>query len=389
MTDARLLIQATVGVPATSGNAVTVLRNGDEIFPAMLAAIAEAEQSVLLSTYVYWTGDIAEQVADALAERARAGVDVRVLVDWVGGRLMSPDIVERITEAGGDFAWFRPPSKLAKAAISMDETFTGQHRTHRKVLVCDGRVGFTGGVGIAEEWTGCADAPESWRDTHVRFEGPCVTSLVSAFGTNWHEATGERLPLADLLPTEEHAPGDVDVQFVRGQPGQFATDIALVLRALMENAGNRIWIATAYLVPDEAMLTLLCEAVERGVDVRIVVPGPHVDKRVSRLAARASFEPLLEAGVRLYEFQPTMLHCKVAVIDDVAIVGSANMNMRSLEQDDEVIGVIHGPAVVAELASHIVDDIGRSDEMELGRFEQRSLSEKFAESAVDTIRAML
>jgi len=386
--DPELLVEATVGSVATDGNAVSVLRNGAEIFPAMLEAITAAQDSVLLLTYVYWTGDIAEQVADALCERARTGVDVRVLVDWIGGRQMDQDLIDRLEQAGCTFAWFRPPSRIARAAISLDEGLVGQHRTHRKVLVCDGRVGFTGGVGIAAEWTGDARGPGEWRDTHLRIEGPAATSLVSAFATNWHESTGAPLP-PDVSPRVPAQPGGGRVQVVRGQPGRFVSDVALVLRALLGQARERIWIETAYFVPDEETVGLLVDAAERGVDVRLLVPGPRIDKRVSRLAARESFASLLDAGIAVNEFQPTMLHCKVVVVDDVAVTGSANCNMRSLEQDDEVVVVLHDRQVVDRLASDLLEDLERSESFDPDRFEERSTVHRLAELLVAMVRRFL
>jgi cardiolipin synthase len=385
--DPTHLVQSTIGVVPTDGNDVVVLRNGDEIFPAMLAAIEQAERWVELSTYVYWTGDIADRFAAALVERAEAGVEVRVLVDWVGGRLMDRCLIDEMRSAGVDFAWFRPPSRVARALLSIDEGLVGQHRTHRKVLVCDGVVGFTGGVGIAEEWQGNATGPGDWRDTHLRIEGPAVASLRSAFATNWHEASGEPLPVADVTP--DHRPGDVRLQVVRGQPGRFASDVALLLRALLDRVEERLWIASAYFVPEEAVLERLADADERGVDVRVLVPGQHVDKRVSRIAARAEMAPLLEAGVRIQEFRPTMLHCKVLLADELAVCGSANLNMRSMHQDDEVVVLALGGGVTDELATHFEDDLARSEAMDPDRFERRSLWHRAAEAVVSLLRRFL
>lgn len=387
MQDAAKLVQSTVGTAPTSGNDVTVLRNGDEVFPAMLTAIEQAQQWIELTTYVYWTGEIADRVAHALTERARAGVEVRVLVDWVGGRLMDRGLIDTMREGGVEFAWFRPPSRVARALLSLDEGLVGQHRTHRKVLVCDGRIGFTGGVGIAREWTGDARNPGEWRDTHLRIEGPAVASLRSAFATNWHEASGQPLPIGGQLP--DAAPGDTTLQVVRGQPGRFASDIALVLRAMLDAAEDRVWVATAYFVPDGELVARVTAAVERGVDVRILVPGEHVDKRVSQLAARSAMEPLLEAGAEVWEYAPTMLHCKVVVIDDVAVCGSANLNMRSMHQDDEVVAVAHGGAVVERLAADMRADRERAERMQPGRFERRPLWHRAGEAAVNLLRRFL
>lgn len=381
------LVQSTIGVAPTDGNAVTVLRNGDEIFPAMLEAIEQAERWVELATYVYWTGDVADRFAAALADRARAGVEVRVLVDWVGGRLMNRDLVQDMSDAGVQFAWFRPPGRVARAVLSIDEGLVGQHRTHRKVLVCDGRVGFTGGVGIAAEWEGNARNPDEWRDTHLRIEGPAVASLRSSFATNWHEASGEPLPVADDLPDER--PGDTRLQVVRGQPGRFASDVALLLRALLDDVEERLWITSAYFVPEQEVMERLVAAVDRGVDVRVLVPGPNIDKRVSRLAARSAMEPLLDGGVRIHEYQPTMLHAKVLVADDVAVCGSANLNMRSMHQDDEVVVVAHDRTVADELAAHMEEDLAQAEPMDPSRFRRRAWYHRLAERLVALLRRFL
>lgn len=385
--DPAALVQSTIGVAPTDGNAVTVLRNGDQIFPAMLEAIEQAERWVELATYVYWTGDVAERFAEALAERARAGVEVRVLVDWVGGRLMQQDLIGEMQDAGVEFAWFRPPSRIARAILSLDEGLVGQHRTHRKVLVCDGRVGFTGGVGIASEWEGDARGPDEWRDTHLRIEGPAVASLRSSFATNWHEASGEPLPVESDLPDER--PGSTRLQVVRGQPGRFASDVALLLRALLDAVEERLWITSAYFVPEDEVASRLIAAVERGVDVRVLVPGPHIDKRVSRLAARAGMAPLLDAGVQICEYQPTMLHAKVLIADDVAVCGSANLNMRSLHQDDEVVVVAHDGELADELVAHMQEDLAGAERMDPSRFERRAWHHRVAEWAVSLLRRFL
>lgn len=388
MKDAVRLVQSTIGTAPIGGNDVTVLRNGDEIFPAMLDAIEAAEASIEMTTYIYWTGDIAVRFADALAERAAAGVDVRVLVDWVGGRLMNRELISMMVDKGVQFTWFRPPSRVARAVLSLDEGLVGQHRTHRKILVCDGQVGFTGGVGIAEEWCGDARNPDEWRDTHLRVVGPAVASLRSAFATNWHESSGEPLPVG-ATESDEVEQGDLVLQVVRGQPGRFVSDVALLFRALMDAASDRIWVSTAYFVPDDELIEQLRDAEERGVDVRVLVPGEHNDKRVSRLAARRHMGPMLDLGIEVGEYAPTMLHCKIVIVDDVAVVGSANLNMRSMHQDDEVAVVIHDGGVAKRLAADMEDDLARSERMDPDRFEDRSLVHRGAGMAANVLRRFL
>ncbi len=358
-------LEGIVGAPAITGNRIEVLRNGCEIFPAMLDAITAAKHHIDLLTFVYWRGEVAQKFADALAQRARAGVEVRVLIDAIGGRLLDDELVEEMRDAGCEVLWFRP-------LTSQWKFWKAEHRTHRKILVVDGEVGFTGGVGIADEWQGDARNADEWRDTHVRITGPAVIALRAGFATNWLEAADDDVSVV----AREGAPeptGDALVQVVRGQPGLHTSDVALALRLAIRSAESRLWIATAYFAPDEEIAGLLCAAVKRGVDVRVLIPGPHIDKRVSRVIARASFDELLDAGVRISEFQPSMLHCKVVITDDACIVGSANVNGRSMEQDDELIAVIHDAAVTGILADHFLEDLERAEAIEEHRWVDRPL----------------
>ncbi len=373
-------LEGILGAPAIGGNRIEVLRNGDEIFPAMLDAIATSVDAIDFLTFVYWKGDIARRFAEALAQRARAGVEVRVLIDAVGGRLIEDDLVELMEDAGCEVRWFRP-------VTSQWKFWKAEHRTHRKILVCDGRVGFTGGVGIADEWSGDAQDPDHWRDTHLRIEGPAVPALRAGFATNWLEASGEDVGRVarDARPDEA---GDTVVQVVRGQPGLHVSDVALALRLAIEHAQERLWIATAYFAPDQELARLLCEAVDRGVDVRILIPGPHIDKRVCRVVARASFDELLDRGVELFEYQPTMLHCKVLVSDDVAMVGSANVNGRSMQQDDELVALVHDAAVAGELAGHFLEDLERAQRIEEHRWSRRPKVLRLRDRLLDKLQPL-
>src|SRR5690606_8870081 len=238
----RRRLEGLLGVPATEGNQVDVLRNGDEIFPAMLEAIRAAEQTVDFMTFVYWTGEPAEAFAEALSDRAHAGVRVRILLDAVGARLMDKGLIESLERAGAHIDWFRPPTtwKLREA----------NHRTHRKILVCDERVGFTGGVGIAQEWCGDARDETEWRDTHVRVRGPAVDGLRAAFTSDWAEAGNPLFDERDRFPEQPPA-GDVIVQTVTGSAGAGWSDIGTLFDAIIRTARERIRLTTAYFVPDD------------------------------------------------------------------------------------------------------------------------------------------
>lgn len=370
----RRALEGLLGVPATEGNHIDVLRNGDEIFPAMLDAIGAAEHTIDFLTYVYWAGEMAEAFAEALAARARAGVRVRVLLDAVGSAPMDDSLVAAMEAAGAQVGRFRPVSALHLGKVD--------HRTHRKVLVCDEAVGFTGGVGIADEWKGSARGPDEWRDTHFRVRGPAVDGLRAAFVDNWAETTRKLFDEGvDRFPLQ---PGDGSscVQVVRGASEPGPSDISTLVHALLQLARRRVRITTAYFVPDPETEALLCDAANRGVEVQLLLPGPHADKRFVQLAGESDYEDLLEAGVKAFAFQPSMLHAKIMTVDGiVANVGSANLNARSMALDEEVNMVVFDPAVVAELDAHFEDDLARSEELDLERWQKRGAIQRLAERA--------
>jgi cardiolipin synthase len=373
----RRTLEGLLGTPATEGNRVDVLRNGDEIFPTMLEAIRAAERTVDFMTFVYWTGDIARQFADALTDRARNGVRVRVLLDAVGARRMDPDLIAVLEGAGAHVDWFRPPTTW--------KVWEAGHRTHRKILVCDEKVAFTGGVGIAEEWCGDARDETEWRDTHVRVRGPAVDGLRAAFTSDWAEAGNPLFDERDRFPQQEPA-GDSVVQVVKGSAGSGWSDIGTLFDAIILTARRKLRLTTAYFVPDERYIDALRGACERGVDVHVLVPGPHTDKRFVQLAGEDEYQGLLDAGVRISTYRPTMLHAKVLTADGVvAAVGSANFNHRSLSLDDEADIVVLDPAVVDVLDGHFDDDLARSRDLDGEAWPHRSRFRKVKEAAVSVI----
>ncbi|MEV5318214.1 phospholipase D-like domain-containing protein [Streptomyces sp. NPDC052687] len=377
----RRRLERLIGIAATEGNALTVLRNGDEIFPAMLAAIRAAEHTVDMMTFVYWKGDIAREFAEALADRARAGLRVRLLLDGFGSRLIETEQLETMRRAGVQVAWFRKPRHLSPLKQN--------HRCHRKVLVVDEETAFTGGVGIAEEWCGDARDPHEWRDTHVEVRGPAVDGIAAAFAQNWAECHDELFDERDRFI--EHRPkGDAIVQVVRGSASLGWQDMQTLIRAMLESAEERFRLATAYFSPDAYFVELLCAAARRGVDVEIVLPGPHTDKRVCRLAGQHFYEDLTACGVRIYQYQPTMMHAKVITVDRVAaLIGSTNFNRRSLEHDEEVMLAVLDPAFTATLDEHFDEDAAASELIRPGRWKQRSLLQRAREAAVQPIRRFL
>ncbi|MFF8641670.1 phosphatidylserine/phosphatidylglycerophosphate/cardiolipin synthase family protein [Streptomyces sp. NPDC015345] len=377
----RRRLERLIGIAATEGNALTVLRNGDEIFAAMLAAIRTAEHTVDMMTFVYWKGDIAHRFADALAERARAGLRVRLLLDGFGSRLIEADQLRVMERAGVQVAWFRKPLHLSP--------FKQNHRCHRKVLVVDEETAFTGGVGIAEEWCGDARNPDEWRDTHVEVHGPAVDGIAAAFAQNWAECHGELFDDRDRFIG--HRPqGDAVVQVVRGSASFGWQDMQTLIRVMVESAEDRFRLATAYFSPDAYFVELLCAAARRGVEVEILLPGPHTDKRVSRLAGQHHYEDLIRCGARIYEYQPTMLHAKVITVDGVAaLIGSTNFNRRSLDHDEEVMLAVLDQEFTATLDAHYDEDVRASELIRRGRWQRRSLVQRAREMSVQPMRRFL
>ncbi|HEY7661320.1 MAG TPA: phospholipase D-like domain-containing protein, partial [Actinomycetota bacterium] len=349
------------------------------IFPAMLEAIGEAKHTVDLLTFVYWRGEIGTTFAEALAERARSDVRVRVLLDAWGARALDKELIDMMADAGVRVRWFRPLHRLQPTKVN--------HRTHRKVMIVDEAIGFTGGVGIADQWNGDARNEHEWRDTHVRVRGPAVDGLRAAFLDNWIETDPELFdPRIDRFP-DQPKPGRSVIQCVRGASEMGASDMSTLLLALLQLARERIRITTAYFVPDEDLVERLCAASDRGVTVEILLPGPHGDKRFVQVAAQSVYQQLLEHGVRIWHFQPTMLHAKIVTVDHhVASVGSANFNARSTELDEEVNLVVLDPSLVGVLDDQFDEDLERSEEIEPRRWSDRSVARRAFEGLTKPLR---
>lgn len=377
----RRSLECLVGVHFTEGNEITVLRNGREIFPAMLDAIRGAEHSVDFMTFVYWKGRPAREFADAMCDRAQAGRRVRVLIDALGGFHIEKGIVESMAESGVDVHWFRKPW--------VKSPFKQNHRGHRKVCIVDETIGFTGGVGIAEEWEGDARDHTEWRDTHFRVVGPAVDGLAAAFIQDWAETGRPLYDERDRFP-DQPQPGKAAVQVVRGSASIGWDDIHTVWYVLIRSAQERIRLQSAYFAPDRLLSDALKEAVGRGVEVDVLLPGPYADKRVAQLASEATYHELTEAGVRIWNYQPTMLHTKVMIVDDAAaLVGSSNVNRRSLDHDEEVAMVVVDQPSVDLLDRQFRDDLDHSRRIELTRWQQRSTPQKAFEAATKPIRRWL
>jgi cardiolipin synthase len=374
-------LAANLGSPALAGNRVDLLVNGDEIFPPMLDSIRGARGSINFVTYVYWQGDIAESFANELAAAARRGVEVRVLLDAFGARKIDDRWVEMMQRAGCQVVWFRP--------LRWNNLRRVLHRTHRKLLVVDGTVGFTGGVGIAEEWTGDAQDPQHWRDDHFRIEGPAVRYLQGSFAEDWRLASGVVLAGERIFPTID-ALGTAAIVPISAAANERFAGIPFTYWFLFGSARERIMVQTPYYVPDPSLELGLLAAARRGVDVTLLVPGEHQDSIFVRYASRTYYRDLLQAGVRVFEYRPTFLHVKVMVIDDeLSLIGSPNFDSRSTELNRELALAVRDRALVEALEVSIAQDVARSDELTLAEVDQWSLLARARNYASRLLREQL
>lgn len=370
-------ITGLFGSSLKDGNAVDILQNGDTIFPAMLEAITQAEQSINFETYIYWSGQIAEDFANALIARALDGVEVRVLIDWVGSLRMDNALVQDMEAAGVQVVRFRPVRWYTLDRIN--------NRTHRKLLIVDGQTAFTGGVGIGDEWLGDARTPDEWRETHYRVTGPVVAAMQGGFVSNWVEDTGELLQGPAFFPALS-ATGDIATQFVLSATGS-RNDMHMKLMAVIASAETHIRITTPYFVPDDVAIAQLVQARARGVDVDIIVPGPHMSKDAVRNASRYFWGDLLRAGVNIHEYQPTFMHAKLLIVDDSFVsVGSTNFDERSFRLNDEANLNIYDSGFAAAKIAIFAQDLARSRQVTLQEWQDRPLRQRASDWAWSWLR---
>lgn len=363
------------------GNRITALQDGDEIFPDMLAGIAAAQHSITFETYIYWSGEIGQQFADALAERARAGVTVLVTVDWLGSVKMEATLLEQMRNAGVRVERYRPLNWYNLDRVNK--------RTHRKLLVIDGHIGYTGGVGIADQWSGRAEDPEHWRDSHFRIEGPAVAQLQAAFNDNWVKMTGTTLTGEAFFP-ELRAVGTSPAHVFLASPQGGSQSMHLMYLMAISAATTSIDLAASYFVPDALMINALQQARRRGVAIRILVPGEHIDSDTVRLSSRADWGPLLAAGIVIAEYQPTMLHVKMLIVDrQLVSVGSTNFDMRSFHLNDEAsLNVYDGDFAVA-MTAVFERDWAHGKVYDLNMWKRRPLREKLMETVLAPLKSQL
>ncbi|MEO6259482.1 MAG: cardiolipin synthase [Thermoanaerobaculia bacterium] len=374
-------MHALTGAPLSEGNRVEILKNGVQIFPSMLAAIRAAKKTINLEFYIYWDGEVSRMFAEALAERARAGVAIKIILDAIGSSAMSQSMIDFLTRNGIDLEWYHPFRWYMLSRFN--------HRTHRKLLIIDGEIGFSGGVGIADEWLGDADAENHWRETVARVEGPVVAQMQFAFLDNWIKSRGELLTGLDYFPALEKKGGHL-TQVIKSSPAEGSSTVKLMYIISIVSARKSIFISNAYFLPDRDTIRALEGAARRGVDVRVIVPGEFVDVPVARHASRWHYDMLLRRGIKIYEYKPTMMHAKTMVVDGLwTTIGSSNFDDRSFRLNDEVNVNIFDPGIATQMEAMFHEDLARSEEISLHQWFQRSWFDRLKERVAERLKPQL
>ncbi len=367
------------GNEAIDGNRVEPLENGDEAFPAMLEAIRGAQSNIHLETYIFRDGDIGRQFVAALAERARAGVKVRLLLDAFGSLAFGSQNEKTLADAGAQVVFFSP--------LRLSNLFKIHLRTHRKILIVDGRVGYTGGICIDDAWTGAATDPDHWRETQARVEGPVVRQMQAGFARAWLEATGEVLSAHSLYPILP-AQGEMRCQMMESAPGFHGNPARLSFLIAVASAKKSIEITNAYFVPDHVALDARERAARRGVKVRLLLPSRVTDAPAVRYAGRIYYGRMLEAGIEIWEFEPARLHSKTMVVDDSwASVGSTNLDRRSFTWNYEANLNVFDPGFALAMKAMFERDRARSHRVELAEWKKRPLGERLLETLYGLLRS--
>lgn len=380
-------MSSMLGPKLVEGNNVVTLRNGDEIFPAMLRAIRGARHTIDFETYIYWHGNVGREFAEALAERAGARVAVHVILDWQGTRKMDHSALQLMKDAGVEVAEYNPLRPLQPAFWYRPMRIN--NRTHRKLLIVDGRIGFTGGVGIADEWNGHAQDPKHWRDNHYRIEGPVVAELQAAFMDNWLRTNGSVLQGDDYFPALGPA-GSYKAQTFKSSRQGGTESSRLMYLASVAAAAKNVRLANAYFVPDKLAIDTFVDAAHRGVEIEIIVPGPHIDQQAVRQASHNAWPKLLEAGIHIYEYQPTMFHCKYMVVDGVwTSVGSSNFDPRSFRLNAEANVNVLDAGFAAKQLRVFEEDKARSKEITLEMLKHQPIWDKVLKKAVTPLKPEL
>ena len=378
----RPVLEGLLGATFSTGNRVDVLRNGVEAFPAMVEAISTATRSVDLLWFSWGEGDIAHRLAGSLSGRARRGVRVRMLLDAFGAQEIDGAQLHELRDAGCHVLFYRPFPVLRFTTWNL--------RTHRRVLVCDESTAFTGGMGVTEDWTGDGDRPHDWRDTAFRVRGPAVTGLRSAFAIPWLQAVTSQ-GASDVVDDEDRFPplepaGHSAVQVLRAtsQPGW--NESAVAVAALLRGARTRVRVATPYVRLPGWLRELFCATAGRGVQVQLLVAGPHVQRPSIHRQAEREFDTLLAAGIEIWRYQPSLMHTKVITVDGtVAMGGTANLDVRSMALNEQVSLVIDDPAVVRILDDQFDEDLTSSERVDLAQWRSRPLTHRLRECTANAV----
>ena len=377
----RLEMDAILGPAVLEGNEITALQNGEEIFPAMLEAIRGAQRSITFETYIYWSGEIGKTFADALKERRQAGVAIHVMLDWAGSAKMDARLLDELTDAGIEVERYHPLRWYSIARLN--------NRTHRKLLIVDGRIGFTGGVGIADQWQGHAQDPEHWRDVHFRVQGPIVAQLQSGFMDNWIKTTGRVLHSEVYYPVLQ-AIGDKGMHLFVSSPAGGNASMRLMYLLAVAATTRSIDLQAAYFIPDRLMVDALVAARKRGVAMRLLVPGRYIDSSLVRLASKRRWGRLLAAGVEIREYAPTMMHNKMLILDgELVSVGSTNFDMRSFDLNDEASLNIYSREFGRQMTAVMEADLQHARPYTLAMWQRRRWWQKLGELLVRPLESQL
>jgi cardiolipin synthase len=361
-------VMGAPGVPFIAGNKVTVLTNGDEFYPAMLEAIGAATKTITMEMYIFWAGEVGRKFAVAFAERGRAGVKVKLLLDAIGSSTIGSEILDLLKQSGCEVAWYN--------RIWLRTIGHFNHRNHRKSMIVDGRVAFTGGAGIADQWTGNAQDHFHWHDIQVRVEGPGAMSLQAGFAQNWLQITGELVNGPDYFPPLERA-GDIATETLLSSPKSGSSTIRIMYYLSIISARRTIHIANPYFIPDDSAVQILCEAKQRGVDIKIMVAGIYNDMRISRYASNHLYGKLLQAGIEIYEYNRTMLHQKTMVVDGIWVtIGTTNFDNRSFALDEESNVCVYDSGLAGKMEEIFREDLKSCERVKLEAWCRRGLRKR-------------
>ena len=374
-------VSALLGPAFVDGNEVKVLINGDKIFPEMLKAIRGAKHTITFETFIYWGDSVGEEFANALAERAGSGINVHILLDWLGSVKMEQKLLNKMISAGVKIQRYHKPHWIHLTRLN--------NRTHRKLLIIDGQMGFTGGVGIADQWRGDARNPKEWRDTHFQVTGPVVGQMQAVFMDNWIKSSGQVLHDEKYFPAIKKT-GNMPAQMFSSSPGGGGDSMVLMYLMAITAATESIDLSSAYFVPDELSTNALIAASKRGVKIRIITPGKHIDTQIVRRASRSGWGEMLKVGIKIAEYSPTMYHCKVLIVDKLMVsVGSTNFDNRSFRLNDEANLNVLDKDFAKDQSQIFESDWAKSSQFTYKQWKERPFREKVLAKASSMFNSQL